>query len=368
MKIEIKRKEFLSVLQNVGIFAGKSKIVPILDNILISFREGGVRTISFDGENGMSIFMPMDYNGGDLDICVSAKQIVNYLKLVKDDTVTMEYDDKKSSLILSHSKGVSEMQTEDGSLFPSIDFEEAGKSMTISGGVLRQWILQGRDFLGSDDINVVMANLYIIANGKIAEVCATNAKILFNDSLELNEEVAENMSVFIGKQSFSAILSVFSDMSSIRITACDNKMFFHSGNVSIVSRPPIGNYPNFKAIIPKEYAMEIEVSKSELLDSLSRVELSANAGTSLVKMSVKEGNITLMAEDMDTGKRASECISCNGDGMINIAFNSTGLKTAISSMVSNNIKLRFITPQRPLFVVDSEIKSLCALVMPMQIG
>ena len=88
-KISINRTELCEVLCKGGAFAGKSKIMPILNNVCITTKDNRIRVESSDSENYIRSYGHCD-STSNISFCVNAKEFMSYIDLLSEEILTME--------------------------------------------------------------------------------------------------------------------------------------------------------------------------------------------------------------------------------------------------------------------------------------
>ncbi len=71
------------------------------------------------------------------------------------------------------------------------------------------------------------------------------------------------------------------------------------------------NIPIMKVLSRPITTKKLVIDKNQLLASVRRTALYASSTTHQVRLSLKKGNVTVSAEDIDFGSEANETISCD---------------------------------------------------------
>lgn len=100
MKITLDKKEFVKALQVGGSFAGKSKIMPILDCVKIRVGLDKLTIVSTDSENAISKRLNGITSDEEGTFCVNMNDLMSYIKLINTDTPLTMRELKQLKLVL----------------------------------------------------------------------------------------------------------------------------------------------------------------------------------------------------------------------------------------------------------------------------
>ena len=91
-------------------------------------------------------------------------------------------------------------------------------------------------------------------------------------------------------------------MSTIGINETHIRFTFEYG--TILSRLIDEAYPSYESVIPSDNEKVMSVNRDAMLSSIRRVALYSSASTHQIRLSLKEGSITVRAQDVDYGGEA----------------------------------------------------------------
>lgn len=100
------------------------------------------------------------------------------------------------------------------------------------------------------------------------------------------------------------------------------QVIFAAGEVEMSSRLIAGEFPPYQKVIPTEKHLTVEVNREDLAEAVRRASLFARDSANVVKLAVAEGELTVTANDDQTGStRASLTVESEGEG-VKAAFNA----------------------------------------------
>ncbi len=363
MEIKIDRKELLGALTVGGSLAGRNKVLPILDNVKLRVKGNNLQVVSMDDQSAIQKRVALISCNVDDEFAVNASDLLKAVKALKDPMVSLVYSEEKKTLVIEHLKGcisLSATSTED---FPML--KTSGENAVVfdmASETLFNWLNTSKAFVASDDIRPVMDGMYMDIKNERLSVCASDGTKLFADSIE--SDCAEDISVIIPSNVFSAIQSVINGTSSCTIKVDTTHTTVAVDDAKICVRNIDGRYPNFRSVIPASHSIEVEVNTSDLVDSISRSSI-CNGVAKIVRMVVLGNTMELNAEDVDFGKSAKETLPCNlnGEG-ITIGFKHDAILSSLSSISSENVLLQMTDNTRAIILKDTDAPNKIMLTMP----
>lgn len=364
MQTTINKKDFINALTIGGAMAGKNKTLPILEFAKIDVEADHLAVHSFNGETWVSKSTKIEETSATGSFCVNPSELIKALKTLAEEVVT--FQPSGSILVIDHYKGTMEMPLVEARAFPVAQVTEDGVRVNIIVDKMKEWLSIASDFVAQDELRPVMNGLYLYAKDGILGACATDAHKLWHDTVECP---CENFGVILPASGFKSLLSMLDGASDVVATIGSKNISFTTINSALHCRLIEGNYPNFKAVIPTNSAIEVKVHKGELVDSVGRVGLFANKTTSLLKLGVTGSSMNIEGNDINFSRKASENIAVESSGGdIAIGVKGDFFSICLAHIASDEIVLKMSTPDKPIVFEDSAELGKVILVMPMLIN
>jgi DNA polymerase-3 subunit beta len=143
---------------------------------------------------------------------------------------------------------------------------------------------------------------------------------------------------------------------------------FKWGHNQLTTRILQGQFPNYRQLIPNQFAHAITINRSDFLQSLSRIKVLAkekNNVVSLVFSGVDQLVGMFCASDVGDGHEELKA-QITGDG-IEISFNITYLIQGLKAFSSTDVVLRCNTPTSPAVIEAVSGLKMTYLLMPIQV-
>jgi DNA polymerase-3 subunit beta len=128
-----------------------------------------------------------------------------------------------------------------------------------------------------------------------------------------------------------------------------------------------GEFPDYKAVVPREHRHTVTLRRSDLLATLRRVAILAADRTRPVKFSVRDGEIEVQVSQVDRGE-VNETVPAELDGAeFVVGFNPKYLQEALGVMGGDRVVLEMPSPQAACVVRDPDVDDSFYIVMPMRL-
>lgn len=369
MKLEIQRKEFIDVLAGGSQFAGRNKTMAVLNNVKITVKGNQISVSSFDLEN--AIVKRGQVISSEEDICflVDAKDLLITISSLKDENIALYANVVGGILEIVHTKGKMTLPISSGNTFPTPQKEENMNNITLPSETLYNWLKIAVNFVATDNIRPTMTGVYLLKEGGKIWCAATDAHQLFSDYIECESGDDKVVDTILSPSAVKAIMNMINETTDVTLSIGTKNTIVRTKDSTLSTRKIEGRYPNFRGIIPKESSIKLNVNKDDITDSVKRAIITANIGTSLLKMKVDGVSLKLESEDLDFAKKTDETIFCNSaNGEITIGVKGT-LFSNILNLINNDTLNIEMNNNASAIVIKAENKpNMTMLVMPMLIN
>ena len=364
MRITLDRKKFLKALQTGGSFAGKSKLMSILDCVKIKVGLDKLTIVSTDSENAISKKLNGITSDEEGTFCVNMNDLVSYIKLINSDEIEIYIDGKIAEV--KHKKGSFTLPIESDESFPVIKSDDDCVDVTINATLLNNWIADGKNFVANDEFRPVMNGLYVYCKDNELGCCASDDHALFTDNV-IVEDMPE-FSFILNKNAFKVVCDAISFVEDVKIKVGARNVMFVGDGVSVIARQQEGRFPSFKSILPKDNNIEVKINRKDMLDAVSRSSVGANKNSLLTRVKVDGFSLEVSCDDLDFNKSAKEYLTAEANGNIVIGFKSSLLMDILNSITTDSVIITMKEPAKAAIFKEEDAESnKIYLLMPMMI-
>jgi DNA polymerase-3 subunit beta len=144
---------------------------------------------------------------------------------------------------------------------------------------------------------------------------------------------------------------------------------FEWADQRLTSRLLEGQYPNYRQLIPRQFARQLTVDRRLFLSALERISVLADQKNNIVKLSFNSGHqeltLSVDAQDVGSGREAIPAQITGED--IDIAFNVKYLVDGLKVLTTTDVQMQLNTATSPAILSPLGGIKMTYLVMPVQI-
>ena len=366
--IKIKRDELVHVMYDGGVFAGKSKFMPVLDNVCITTKGNRIRIESSDSENYIRSYGLCETTS-DMSFCVNANELSSYIGLLNEEYMTMNYDSDKKNLNIKHANGEINLPTTNANEFPVMKPMKEATNIELSGEVLAEWLTTAGNFAMKGTIGHVLEGIYIYSNPEFLGVCGGEHSQIFTARIPNTDNIPD-FGIVLTKTSASIMARMCSTADKVTLMQDENALCIRTDNTIVYSRLLNLKYPNVSFLFNQVGKCHVTIEKSTSLRSLNRIESqTVNDNVSLhlhCTGSSLELHYDVIAE---YSKHLSESIPCDGDAFDDVIVNLKKFRKILSNYRGDKVLFHHDNSERSPFIFENKKEdSLELFLLAVMIG
>ena len=365
MRVVVNQGELEDKLVMASKAIAKKSVKPVLAGFLFDISED-FKILATDMETGVKATVIANEIEGEAKFVVEAAMILDIVKNLPDDIVTLEYEGE--TLEIYSGRSHFSLATMDASEFPELASADVESYIEIDTSTLDEMIDKVIFAAATDEF---MKNL----NGVFWEFMENSLRLVASDGFRLalmEQEVEQStqLSFLISLKSMKELQNVISNTSepSVRLRFDGKRLSLEAGDVEVTMRVVDADFPDYRRVLPAEYNTRILASRDEILSALKRVMVIAKRGSDAVKVSAAEGALVLSSRSPDYGEAVEE-LEADVEGQeIAAAFNPKFLTEAIRRVDTPEVEMLFVSETAPLKVKPSEREDYFYIIMPIRMA
>ena len=370
MKFSTSSGDFLKKLQVAAGAIGGNPVIPILEDFLFSIKENNLTITATNLET--TIITSMDVMADeDGQIAIPAKILVDTLKALPEQPITVAVEEKGYNVEITSSYGKYKLAGDNPEDFPSVPEKDAVESVSMSGETLLNAINKTLFATSNDEVRLAMMGVYMVVDFNKITFVATDAHKLVKYAFK-NVSSDVSASIILPKKSLSLLKNSLSVDGEVDISFNKSNAFFTFEDTAIVCRLIDAKYPDYDAVIPTDNANILTLNTADFQNSLKRIAIYANKTTNQVVLNIQESSLTISAQDLDFSNEATEQMPCSYDGEpMSIGFNARFLIEMLNVIGSDDVTVKLSKPNRAgiMHPVDGpENEELLMLIMPVMMS
>ena len=356
--IKINRDELVHVMYDGGVFAGKSKFMPVLDNVCITTKGNRIRIESSDSNNYIRSYGFCETTA-DMSFCVNANGFASYIGLLNEEDITMNYYSDNNQLIIKHSNGEIKMPTTNANEFPEMKPMKEANKIELSGKVLAEWITTAGNFAMKGTIGVVLEGIYIYANPEFLGVCGGEHSQIFTARIPNTDNIPD-FGVVLPKSSASIMARMCANSEKVTLMQDENALYVRTDNTIVYSLLLNLKYPNVALLFNQMGHCHVTIEKSTLLQAVKRIESQTVKDDVSLHLHCTGSSLELYYDVIaEYNKHLSESIPCEGDAFDDVIVNLKYLRNVLTNYSSDKVLFHHDNSERsPFFFEDKSEDSL----------
>lgn len=295
--------------------------LPILNNVLISARKGGLFLTTTNLETAITtkITAVVEKEG---EITVPVKQIAELVSLTKEEKITMELSG--NNLVLKGQRSRNSLNTTPATDFPPIIKKEGEANLIIESEQFKKAINQIAIATSQDESRPILGGAKITKKEKALEIATTDGYRLSIKESQTEKIDIEKAYIF-PVRTLLEVIRIAQEQKAEQIKALilgdKNQTVFLFENTEIVTRLIDGEFPNFQKIVPSSFTTQAIIDREELLNSVKIAAIFARESANIIKIKIAGKNLTLSANAPQVGENSAALDVESKGEEVEVAFN-----------------------------------------------
>ncbi len=372
MKFTVSNSAFYSRLVAASNVLANKNSMPILDCFLLDIRNGQVQITASDGEKYLITRVPLVESDNNAQLCISAKQLMESIKELAEQPLTMEFNPESHEVRVIHQNGEFCMVGFDASTYPMQQPVAADATrVSLVSDVMLNGISKCLFATANDEVRMVMTGIFMDVQPDNITFASTNGRKLVR-YINRTVQSGQQTGIILPKKVATVLKSVLQKEEQLEVCFDTERASIKSENFEFYFRLIEGRYPNYNSVIPTNNPYQATVERSALLSALKRVSVFCNQSSGLMKLHLENGSMKITGQDYDYATSVEENLQCEYEGQpTKIGFSCHLLIEIVNVMDSERLTVQLADPSRPGIIVPAdpvENEETLMLLMPMMLN
>jgi DNA polymerase-3 subunit beta len=364
MKIEILKENLEGGVSRASKVSNKTLSLPVLGCILMVVDDDrvAVKATNLD----VSIDFSLKAKVIEVGVAaVPAQTLAQAVSALTDQRLTIET--KGNTLVISGSRGTTSITTVDSIEFPTLPYvkEGAEASVTISTRDLAAALRAVSFSAATSGMKPELASVALTLEKGELIAAATDSFRLAEVKVPVKTKGSFE-TVLVPARNVPDILRVLEGGDEVEVRVGENQCSFVVAQGCLTSRTIDGAFPDYKAIIPRDFVASATCLREDAVRAFRKVSIFADSFNQ-VHLSVKpsERTFTIHAVNASVGEANDHIPATVGGEDIDINFNARYITDALATMGGDSVAFSIAGPGKPMLITDAPHKNFTYLVMPM---
>ncbi len=312
MKFTVTKHALYNSLQRMISVVPTKTTIPVLTNILFELSKNSLRLTGTDLE--VSILTALEVIGQENGkAALPAKKLFDLIRELPDTPLAFECD-AVNRLTITTEKGQYKISGENSEEYPHIATEEHDRKFSYSTTGFVKLVEKTMFAVSSDELRTTLM-------GVLMDLRANELRMVATDGHRLAKVVDANFSyssepgqVIMPVKALHLLSRNIDQVEQMEIALSRDHLTFMLGATTIYSKVINGHYPAYERVIPSDNTLTMQVERDLLSATVRRSSIFANQHTHQVRWQLAPSNLTLMAEDMESGGNSRETIAVDYAG------------------------------------------------------
>ena len=344
-----------ALLQNAINLTGRAvspkSSVPALEGLLLQAEEN-ITLSGYNMSTGIRSSFPADVREPGRVVC-SARLFGDIVRRMPDEMVSVSVGDNLT-VRLTCGDADFEISGMDAADFPELPGVEEEASLTIRQDLFRAMIDETVFSVSTNESRPIHTGaLFETENGRLTMVAVDGFRL----ALRREELVSANgaMSFVTPGAALNEVKNICSDTDApVIVTLGKRHILFEIGDTELICRRLEGEFLNYRAAIPKENPIRVNVECRDLLNSLDRVSVVISEKLKAPVRCRFERDRVFLSARTGSGEARDVC-PISGDGNnLEIGFNNRYLIDALRHAPADSVEIQLNTGISPALVVPPD--------------
>lgn len=354
---------------------------PILANVLVT-ADAATQQVSlsaFDLSLGIQTSFPAQVEvGGTLTL--PAKLLGDIVSRLPDGEIALTQTDSESGdslgVVLKYASGSYQMRGLGAEEFPELPTIEEGEVAQLSAESMIEGLRSTLFSASGDETKQVLTGVHLSTQEDGLEFAATDGHRLsvvhtLPQAEDGQTDDLTKLAVTIPAKALQEVIKMLDrgTSSGVSVKFDAGQIVFEWAQQRLTSRLLEGQYPNYRQLIPRQFAHQLTIDRRSFLSALERISVIADQRNNIVKMSLnpetQAATLSVDAQDVGSGQ---ETVSAQITGeALDVAFNVKYLIDGLKVMNTAEVQIQLNTATSPAILSPLGSLKMTYLVMPVQV-
>jgi len=375
MKLTITQAQLAYGLGIVSRAVSPRSTLPVLNNILIATDEGRLRLSATNLELGITCWIGAEIEE-EGSITIPARIFSDLVNALPGGKVSLSLTTRTQTINIHCGTSNFDIKGIDAQEFPPMPSPDLSTGVELNVADFKEMIHQVGFAASSEEARPVLQGVLMEINDNEISLAATDGFRISVRTAELSTSQDDPVKVIIPARSLGELARIATDGNetvTMIVPPDRGQAIFHMKNVELVTQLIEGNFPDYRAIIPRSFKTRTVISTNEFLKACRQAEIIAREGNYVIRLSLQPqdgapGTIefSTQSEEMGSGEVVVDA-NIEGPELL-IAFNVRFLSEVLEVIGTPNTILETNANNTPGLLSPVGNDTFRHVIMPMHLG
>ena len=364
MKFLMAKSELVDLISQIQSVVPSRPALPILSNFLIEATEKGLVLTATDLTVGIRCYLNATVNENG-STTLPSRRFFQLIKELTSPQVEISVNENNICQVqaLSSLFKLNGMPTNEYPLLPDLD---NAQKISIPKAELKEMLYKTAFAASKDENRYLMTGILIKIEKGVMMMVGTDARRLskVEKTIQIDQDFTQEYIVPLkGVDEIQKILDRTVDETIVLYLTRD-RIAIETSNVMLVTKLLVGDFPDFKSVIPQETHYTIGIHREELITILRQISLFTDENTGACQFHFENSELVISSQHHEIGEaRVSMPVEFD-QKPFEIAFNPHHILDVLRHTNDEVLSFSFIDAFNPTLIEDA--KKALFVVMPMR--
>ena len=375
MKLTITQAQLAYGLGIVSRAVSPRSTLPVLNNILIATDDGRLRLSATNLELGITCWIGAEIEE-EGSITIPARIFSDLVNALPVGKVNLSLTTRTQTLNIHCGTSNFDIKGINAQEFPPMPSPDLSTGVELNVADFKEMIHQVGFAASSEEARPVLQGVLMEINDNEISLAATDGFRISVRTAELSTSQDNPVKVIIPARSLGELARIATDGNetvTMIVPPDRGQAIFHMKNAELVTQLIEGNFPDYRAIIPRSFKTRTVISTNEFLKACRQAEIIAREGNYVIRLNLQPqdgapGTIEFSTQSEERGS-GEVIVDANIEGPeLLIAFNVRFLSEVLEVIGTPNTILETNANNTPGLLSPVGNDNFRHVIMPMHLG
>lgn len=341
MKLSISRDSFLKALQAVIGVVERRQTMPILANVLLTVRNGGLALTATDLEVELVADAELDKAEVPGEITVPGRKLLEIVRALPDGAkISLQLEGDR--LVIKSGRSRFVLSTLPAAEFPLVDKIDAGNHLKLAQKDVARLLDKTQFAMAQQDVRYYLNGLLLETSKKRLRGVATDGHRLALCDIHLENQDITAGQVIVPRKGVMELHRLLGTGAEIDVAIGTNHLRAQLDGIRFTSKLIDGRFPDYERVIPTKETSILKADRETLRAALQRAAILSNEKYRGVRLELAKGLLRMQANNPDQEEAQDEIEVDYAGENLEIGFNVTYLLDALAAVDGDEVEVVFV--------------------------
>lgn len=366
MKLSIAREALLKPLQSVIGVVERKQTMPILANILLVARDGGLTVTATDLEVELVAEATPEQLDVPGEITVPGRKLLDITRALPDG-VQIAIQLEGDRLVIKAGRSRFVLSTLPAAEFPLVEHVEVVSRLRLPQDDVLQLLSKTQFSMAQQDVRYYLNGLMLESSkNRLRGVATDGHRLALCDIPVENQDVGSGQ-IILPRKGVAELNRLLDGSGEVELAIGTNHLQARLDGIRFTSKLIDGRFPDYQRVIPSKETSTLRASREVLRGALQRAAILSNEKYRGVRLELGKDRLKIQANNPDQEEAQDEIeVEYPGEEM-EIGFNVTYLLDALNVLGGEVVEIDFVDANSSCLLHAEQDEQAKYVVMPMRL-